>query len=182
MNFSTDGKLYTISELMEEKLSNICHWYLVGPFEYDTTVHLSKVRYQPEMEEKINLNGSYQRKKGSELKWIQARCGEDYVINIKEHFDVDYALAYGVTFLQSENEQDILLNFNSDDGFEVWMNGEKVHSHHVFRGITHQPDQVKAKLKQGVNILLVKISQGWGGWEFKVNVECPYPIENVEPF
>jgi alpha-glucosidase (family GH31 glycosyl hydrolase) len=180
-SFSMHGKSYTISELMDEKLSNICHWHLVGPFDYDTTVHLSKYRYPPEIEENVNLNGVYQGKSGIDVKWVQARCSEDYVVDVKKHFDVDYALAYGVTFIQSEKEQDILLNFNSDDGIEVWMNGEKVHSHHIFRGITHEPDPVQTILKSGINVLLIKISQGWGGWEYKVHVECPYPIENVKP-
>jgi alpha-glucosidase (family GH31 glycosyl hydrolase) len=176
LNFKAAGETYTLSELMDEKLSNICDWYLAGPFDYDTTVHLSEYRYPPE-EEPIDFDQTYSGKNGAEVKWIKAECNEERVIDIKKHFDVDYALAYGVTFLKSDQDQEILLNFNSDDGIEVWMNGEKKFSHNVFRGITHEPDQVRTRLKQGINVLLVKISQGWGGWEFKVNVECPYPIE-----
>jgi alpha-glucosidase (family GH31 glycosyl hydrolase) len=179
LHFTAEGEAFTISEIMEEKLSNICDWYLAGPFDYDTTVHLSKYSYPPE-KEGLDLDQTYSGKNGTDVSWIKAECNEERVIDIKKHFDADYALAYGVTFIKSDQDQEILLNFNSDDGIEVWMNGGKMFSRHVFRGITHEPDQVKAKLKQGVNVLLVKISQGWGGWEFKVDVECPYPIELVD--
>ena len=54
----------------------------------------------------------------------------------------------------------------SDDGIEVWLNGAKVHSKDVPRGVTVDADRVPLELKAGENQLLLKIHNNSGGHGF----------------
>ena len=63
------------------------------------------------------------------------------------------------------------VGLGSDDGIEVWLNGAKVHSNNVARGVTVDADRVTLELKAGENQLLLKIyNQGGGhGFAFSAN-------------
>lgn len=56
------------------------------------------------------------------------------------------------------------LLMGSDDGIKAWLNGEVVHSNNIDRGEVADQDRAPIKLKQGTNELLLKITQGGGGW------------------
>jgi len=49
------------------------------------------------------------------------------------------------------------VSFGSDDGIEVWLNGKKIHSKNVPRGVAPGQDPVMLSLAPGANPLLVKI-------------------------
>lgn len=49
------------------------------------------------------------------------------------------------------------IGLGSDDGVECWINGEKVVSNDVPRGVTPDSDVIQTKLHQGTNTVLVKI-------------------------
>ena len=74
----------------------------------------------------------------------------------------------------------------SDDGLKAWLNGQVVQSKNVDRGEVVDQDAALIHLKRGTNELLLKISQGGGGWgacarivgiDFKpvpgLQVDCP---------
>jgi len=65
----------------------------------------------------------------------------------------------------------------SDDGIEVWLNGEKLLSNDVARGPGADQDRVTLELKAGENRLLLKIyNQGGGhGFYFGVGESKPLP-------
>jgi hypothetical protein len=73
-----------------------------------------------------------------------------------------------VAYLRAEvfvpAEVDGVLLMGSDDGLKAWLNGEVVHSHNVDRGLVVDQDRAPIKLKQGANQLVLKITQGGGGW------------------
>ena len=56
------------------------------------------------------------------------------------------------------------LLLGSDDGAKVWLNGVVVHNNNVDRGQVVDQDIVPINLNKGPNNLLLKISQGGGGW------------------
>ncbi|MCX6905218.1 MAG: VCBS repeat-containing protein, partial [Verrucomicrobia bacterium] len=56
------------------------------------------------------------------------------------------------------------LLMGSDDGIKAWLNGEVVHSNNVDRGQVVDQDTAPIKLKKGTNDLMLKITQGGGGW------------------
>ncbi|MCL2330645.1 MAG: HEAT repeat domain-containing protein, partial [Phycisphaerae bacterium] len=73
--------------------------------------------------------------------------------------------AYMKTTIVSDSDQDVILTFGSDDGVKVWLNGQVVHSNNTTRAFTADQDQVKASLKKGDNVLMVKVTQGGSDWK-----------------
>ena len=89
------------------------------------------------------------------------------VVNLRQLADqwkqpADRVVYYFAVNLQSNAEQDATLSLGSDDGLQVWLNGQKVHDHAVSRALTPGQDKVTVKLKAGKNLLLLKLDQGEG--------------------
>jgi len=79
-------------------------------------------------------------------------------------------VAYLSGQLWSDESQDVFLKIGSDDGVKIWLNGEVVHANNVLRGHKTGEDKVAVKLEKGWNILLVKVTQGGGGWGFSARL------------
>jgi hypothetical protein len=72
---------------------------------------------------------------------------------------------YVISIIESDRDQDALLEMGSDDGLKVWLNGSVVHANNVMRGLSVGSDKATVTLKPGVNTLLLKITQGGGDWK-----------------
>lgn len=77
---------------------------------------------------------------------------------------VDNAVAYLQTKIWSPRAQQATLRLGSDDGVKVWLNGELVHANNAHRGVTPDEDRVAVSLREGVNSLLLKVTNGPGDW------------------
>lgn len=76
----------------------------------------------------------------------------------------DNRCAYLRTSVWSPKAQDGQLEVGSDDGIKVWMNGKVVHANNTNRGSILGQDAVKVTLNEGWNVLLLKVTNGGGGW------------------
>lgn len=76
----------------------------------------------------------------------------------------DNCVAYLRTHIIAPQDCDGALLLGSDDGVKAWLNGEVVHSNNMDRGEAADQDTAPIRLKKGVNQLLLKITQGGGGW------------------
>jgi hypothetical protein len=56
------------------------------------------------------------------------------------------------------------LLMGSDDGVKAWLNGAVVYGNNVDRGLIVDQDMASIVLKKGTNDLLLKVTQGGGGW------------------
>ncbi|MCX6922143.1 MAG: hypothetical protein NT154_02820, partial [Verrucomicrobia bacterium] len=65
-----------------------------------------------------------------------------------------------------EKPAQVSAGLGSDDGLEVWLNGKKLLSQNVARGLSPNSDTVPLELKQGENELLLKIYNQGGGYGF----------------
>ncbi len=74
----------------------------------------------------------------------------------------DNASAYVRTTVTSEQDQEVVFGFGSDDGIKVWLNEKLIHENPALRGVEQATDQVKARLVAGENRLVVKIVNGGG--------------------
>ena len=73
-------------------------------------------------------------------------------------------VAYLKTEVIAPEECDAALLLGSDDGVKAWLNGAVVHNNNVDRGAVVDQDMAPIRLKKGANELLLKITQGGGGW------------------
>ncbi len=114
-------------------------------------------------------------------KWVSfgARRG---TINIIEAIgNAQDAVAYLQAKIRSPRSQQATLQLGSDDGVKVWLNGEMVHAKNVARGVTPDEDKVKVELREGVNELLLKVTNGGGDWGAIVRFagEGGRPLRNI---
>jgi HEAT repeat protein len=72
--------------------------------------------------------------------------------------------AYLKTEIVSPQDGDATLLLGSDDGVKAWLNGVVVHSHNSDRNAEPDQDAAPIKLQKGKNVLMLKITQGGGGW------------------
>jgi putative membrane-bound dehydrogenase-like protein len=74
----------------------------------------------------------------------------------------DNVLYYFAVVAESASAQTATLHIGSDDGVQVWVNGKKVHDNKVTRALAPAQDKVPVELKQGRNLILLKVDQGNG--------------------
>ncbi len=138
----------------------ITHWHLIGPFPWDGRINnLDKVFVG---EPDIDLGKIYQVEDRT-LEW-KRYVGDRGMINLRGLFDPhDNTAAYAYAEINLPKEQDLLLNVGSDDGFKCWFNGKE-----VGKSERRTWETLQIKGKKGINTVLLKISQGGGGWGFRV--------------
>jgi len=102
-------------------------------------------------------------KPGEKVDWKPVSSGDH--IDLAHCFpDQANCVAYLRAQILAPADLDALLLMGSDDGIKAWLNGEVVHSHNVDRGMVVDQDRAPIKLKPGTNLLLLKVTQGGGGW------------------
>ena len=167
------------AEQKVERLGFVTDWAVIGPFDNEGKSGFD-AEYPPEKE--LDLKAEY---KGKERKvaWREyppiARFG---FINFGAIFvpNTDVA-AYALTFIHSDKEQDVAFRFGSDDAIKIWFDDVLLYSddgHHAGAF-----DQVSAgvMLHKGWNKVLVKVTQGDGGWGLMFRVTGPdgSPVEGI---
>ena len=86
--------------------------------------------------------------------------------------DVDDHSSYALITLESVTAQsDVTMRAGSDDAIKVWLNGEIVHNNPIDRGAEDFQDKFTVDLKQGDNLLLVKVSERGGWWSMFVGID-----------
>ena len=107
---------------------------------------------------------------GVAWKEVAAQAKRGFV-DLNKHLEPsEWCVGYAYTEVESIHAREAHLRCGSDDGVRIWINGEIVHSNDVIRGYAPGSDQLRVQLKSGVNRILVKITQGTGGWGFGVGL------------
>jgi RHS repeat-associated protein len=101
------------------------------------------------------------------------------------------AVTYAYTYVYAPAARKVQLKVGSDDGIRIWVNGQLVEDNDIYRGYTQDSDTVPVNFLQGWNRLLVKVSQGGGGWLFSARfmdmkgnplTHLQYALDNPEVF
>ncbi|MBK36188.1 MAG: hypothetical protein CME26_11760, partial [Gemmatimonadetes bacterium] len=82
----------------------------------------------------------------------------------------DEALAYAVTFISSDSDQDLSLRLGSDESYRVWLNGELLGSEDLEREYFFDQTILDLPLKKGWNCLLLKVGESEGKWGFSARI------------
>ena len=104
--------------------------------------------------------------------------------------NMDDHSSYALITLESLTAQsDVTMSVGSDDAVKVWLNGEVVHNNPINRGADNFQELFNVDLKQGDNLLLVKVSERAGGWSMFVGIDAdvnavykrpPDPVASVD--
>lgn len=94
----------------------------------------------------------------------------------------DDTAAYALLRLRSAQARSgVTLRVGSDDAVKVWLNGAVVHTNAINRTATDFQDTVTVNLRQGENLLLVKVSNRTGSWSLFVGLGAPVAVVAGDP-
>jgi hypothetical protein len=79
-------------------------------------------------------------------------------------------LCYAACWLDSDADREVELRIGSDDGYKLWVNHTMLGEQNVYRSMEMDSETYKVKLNKGKNLILFKITQDWGEYEFMMRV------------
>ena len=134
-------------------------------------------------EEHVAENGANEGDEVSGYKWTPGELPADGNINamlvdigMTEIANFDDVTSYAIIILESDSAQrNVAMGVSSDDSIKVWLNGAVVHKNAVNRGRggpNEFQDEFQVNLKEGANLLMVKVSERGGGWGMNVGIEA----------
>jgi len=108
-------------------------------------------------------------KPGEQVSWKPVPRADQ--VNLMALFpnEVNCAAYLRTQVIASEDGEGVLL-MGSDDGVKAWLNGTVVHSNNIDRGDLADQDMAPIRLRKGANELLLKITQGGGGWSARARI------------
>jgi HEAT repeat protein len=80
---------------------------------------------------------------------------------------------YVRTWVHTDEEQAARLDFGTDDGNKLWLNGKLVHANAEGGAAVPGEHKVAVKLQKGWNVLLLKVTQDTGTWQFCLAIRKP---------
>ena len=156
VNFTDEDMDKIVKKIRKpEEFVNV--WHVAGPFSKKgvKVLGLIDLKFGPELDKKF-------------ADWKEMPIGSEGfdagVIDLEKFFGTTQNLVYLNTKVFINESQNVLFELGSDDGIKVWVNNKLVHQNNVERGLEHANDVVKVNLKKGWNTILMKITQGVGGW------------------
>lgn len=132
-------------------------WQSIGPFSAADFNAVLKAR--PVDPAKIDLSQPV-----GELRWQEAAQYADGQVNNFE--PSDFSSRYLYRTVTTDQPLTVQLALGSDDAINVWLNGKQVHENKSSRAVAADQDKVSLNLVAGENKLLMKISNGQGGFGF----------------
>jgi hypothetical protein len=135
----------------------LCNWEVAGPYlQKDKEAReLFDIPFGPELPD-------------VDVTWlpttIVSHDPHPVAVNIdKSIMHFNHSVAYLRSEIASDRQKAARLEIYTDDGVKAWLNGKLIHENNVSRGIPEQPDVVNVTLKQGVNHLMLKVTEDvWG--------------------
>lgn len=97
-------------------------------------------------------------------KWVRFGYSKGVINIIDAVGNAQDAAAYLRAKIWSDQARQATLLLGTDDGVKVWLNGKQVHANNAARGVAVDQDKIPVSLQQGVNELLLKVTNGGGDW------------------
>ena len=166
---AADLLAYLVS--LQETSVPATNFKVLGPFPNEKSAHRGHDFGPEKSPGALDLTANYDGKGGKMVGWTTtvAKPGQAGVpvIDLSQlaaasKTSSDHVIYYFAVTLNSTTDQPATLAIGSDDGIQVWCNGQKVHDHSITRALVPGEDKVKVQLKAGKNLLLLKLDQGDG--------------------
>ncbi len=157
--------------VLEPYRNFVRNWYLIGPFDNTNKTGFDR-DFGPETGQ-FKAEQTFPGKTGP-VGWQKIRAPGGTVLSDDKYFKENEHIAlYAYTEVISPDDRQTTAFAGSDDGIKVWVNGKLVHSNNADRGLKPDADRFDVSLKQGPNVILVKITQGQGPWGMTFRLNDP---------
>ncbi|MCD6303602.1 MAG: HEAT repeat domain-containing protein [Planctomycetes bacterium] len=101
------------------------------------------------------------------------KANQPWIMDLRASMDYDNRACYVRTWVHSDKQQPARLEFGTDDGHKVWLNGKLVASaRHAGAAVAGQ-FKAGVTLREGWNLLMLKVTQDTGPWEFCLRIRRP---------
>ena len=114
-----------------------------------------------------------ERPDADEVKWKEVKAAGDGQLDLAKALGGSQRAAYMQAIIVVPTATDARLEVGSDDAVKVWLNGKVIHANNVMRAFTWAEDKIDVSLNSGRNILMLKVTQGGGGWVGSARVRKP---------
>jgi hypothetical protein len=165
----------TITPALREDPGAVSQWLVLGPIGFEGRNGAKALDFQ-QITGEAQLRpcaGQRSRVADTEMLWREFRH-EDYELDFHELLNckAEWALAYAVCYLESENAQTgLVMKVGSDDQAKVYLNGKEIYRCERRRGYLPDQDQVTdVTLKAGTNVLVFKVVNETGGWQGSIRL------------
>jgi len=98
---------------------------------------------------------------------------QPWMFDLQKNLAGQYNAGYVRTWVHSDEEQAARLEFGTDDGNKVWLNGKLVHANPAGGAAVPGEHKVGVTLQKGWNVLLLKVTQDTGPWQFCLAIRKP---------
>jgi len=144
-------------------------WSRIGPFAGGNLDNAHAKAFIDETA--VDLTKAY-----GDKKWVEVKEYVDGKVHALLHAN---CATYIYRTIHAKTARSLQLSLGSDDSFKLWLNGQLVADKKITRGVAPDQDKVRVELLEGDNTLLMKISNGGGGYGFYFkaqSVPLPAPV------
>jgi putative membrane-bound dehydrogenase-like protein len=155
------------------------YWHVAGPFDNgEADAGLDRV-FPPE--KAIDPKAVYDGKTGK-VTWRTVKPDGQGYVDLQAFFapDSNNIVSYLYRDVDSPAEQEATILLGTDDAAKLWVNGALVYTNRQHRAAAPEQEEVKVKLKKGVNRILLKITNGDGAHGFYLTVLAEKELKRVE--
>ena len=103
-----------------------------------------------------------------------ATTGTDIIFGDVAHLKIESnqekILVYCACWLDADADKEVEVRVGSDDGYKLWINHQLISEQHVYRAMEMDQESHKVKLNKGKNLLLIKVDQDTGEYQFMLRV------------
>jgi hypothetical protein len=160
INFKNE-EMENIKIKMRKPDEFIPEWQICGPYSIKGTDSVQELFDTIFLPEETTENKQVEWRKIS----AESEGRNISIVPIHDLIGGTYCAAYLKTKVFSSQTQKAIMELGSDDGIKVWVNGELLHQNNAMRAHMAGQDRVEFILKEGWNTIMLKVTQGEGGWE-----------------
>jgi hypothetical protein len=179
-SFTLSGEAFELPLTVRSRLRALSSFAVAGPFAWDWTKPIREVVAGPETGPP-DAGAAYPGRDGGAVGWTAGVPGDKWPVDARRTLGTSGALACAWVILESPRRQGARFHFEAGDKLQAFLNGRPLHTLDHFD--PHAPALAEAHgvLDEGANHLLVKFSDGGGGWGFRVSVDGEAALTERRP-
>jgi hypothetical protein len=164
----------------------ITNWLIVGPFPNpgdrpnNKGFHIDYLKNYGTEPKHVPFNGmQIEKDDGTTVNWAPYEATYSTRIDLcsVDHLGLGYeeedVLAYAACWLKCGKDMSVQIRVGSDDGYKLWLDHKLISEEHVYRAAYRDQESYPVKLSEGMHILLIKVDQDYGAFEFMLRVVTP---------